>query len=131
MSKRILLSALALAAMPLVAQAHDDDHGAAPDRMVVVRDAETGKLRAPTAAELETMNAQASRQAPARAGSVLATTLQKTHASGARGVRLTDEFMSYSVITRAADGTLTKQCVEGAQNAQDVLKSNAATAAKE
>lgn len=117
MSKPILLCALALAVLPVAALAHGDNHDKAPagDRLVVVRDPETGMLRAPTAAELEAMAARASRQAEVRIGAAAAPQ-QKAHASGARGVRLTDDFMSYAVVTRAADGRLVKQCVDGAQN---------------
>lgn len=133
MSKPILLCTLALAVLPVAAVAHGDDHdkSSAGDRLVVVRDPETGKLRAPTAADLEALGARASRQAEVRIGAAAAP-LQKAHASGARGARLTDEFMSYSVVTRAADGRLVKQCVDGAQNVPAALNAaSSGTAAKE
>lgn len=118
MSKQLLLCALALAVLPAAALAHGDDHDKAPagDRLVVIRDAETGQLRVPTAAELEALGARTNRLAEVRIGATAAP-LQKAHANGARGARLTDEFMSYAVVTRAADGSLVKQCVEGAHNA--------------
>lgn len=133
MSKQILLCALAMAVLPVAAQAHGDDHDKAPagDRLVVVRDPETGKLRAPTAAELEALGARQARQDAARIGP-LAAPQQKAHASGARGARLTDEFMSYSVVTRAADGRLVKHCVDGAHNIPAALDAASSShAAKE
>lgn len=118
MSKQLLLCTLALAVLPAAALAHGDDHDkpSGGDRIVVVRDAETGQLRVATAAELEALGARSLRLNEVRIGAAAAP-LQKAHASGARGARLTDEFMSYAVVTRAADGSLVKQCVEGAQNA--------------
>jgi hypothetical protein len=41
-----------------------------------------------------------------------APTLQKYHPNGARGTRLTDEFMSSSVAVRNADGGVNMQCLE-------------------
>jgi hypothetical protein len=39
-------------------------------------------------------------------------TQQKYHSTGAQGLRLNDEFMSSSVVTRTADGKLEMQCLE-------------------
>ena len=128
MIKPLLLPALALAFLPLMASAHDDAPTSTTNRQVVVRDAETGRLRAPTAAELEALDAKASRMAAARANAGQAPVQQKAHAAGARGARLTDEFMSYAVVTRAADGSLVKQCIEGSDKLPDTLKTGAATA---
>jgi len=101
------LALMGLASLPAAAQQ------AAPapsnDNLTVVRDAETGKLRAPTAAEAETLRqsgkVNAMRKAPQ-------ATLQKFNANGAAGVRLTDEMISASVVVRKPDGSLESQCFD-------------------
>jgi hypothetical protein len=113
------LALLGAAALP--AQAADLQSGQAAiapaDAIAVVRDAETGKLRAPTEQEMETLRqagqARKSRVAPA-------ATLQKFHASGAAGVRLTDEFTSTAVVVRNAKGGLDMQCLEPGHSAMGV-----------
>lgn len=112
----IALGALVGAAViPLAAAALEapaaSDQEAAPtiaDSQVLARDPATGQLRAATAEEV-----QALRQARAtqlRGGA--ATSARHTHWSGARGARLTDEFMNYSVVVRTADGKLVELCVQ-------------------
>ena len=94
------LLALAALAQPAVAQ----------NAMTVVRDAETGELRAPTPAEASALQStvRARSAAPqARPQSVL-------RADGTRALDLGERGMVYSVATRAADGKLTKKCVKGA-----------------
>lgn len=73
------------------------------DAQTVARDATTGRLRAATPEE-----AQALAAAKARTMARVASprTLPKTHATGARGARLTDEFLTSSVAVRQPDGTL-------------------------
>ncbi|MEF9995408.1 MAG: hypothetical protein RR784_02340 [Burkholderiaceae bacterium] len=92
--------------------------------MTVVRDAETGQLRAPTAAELQTLN-----QGAARARSLSrmapATPLQKFHSGGARGARLTDEFLSAALAVRQADGGLDRQCFDSHDHASDAARAPA------
>ena len=100
--------AAALLGLPLASLAQDAPTSV--NTMTVVRDAETGKLRAPTAAEISALQLRAARSTSARAGTPAATQ-QKFHASGARGVRLTDEFMSQSVAVRRADGSIDASCV--------------------
>lgn len=88
------------------------------DAMTVVRDPHSGKLRAPNAAELQALrNGNANGQSIAPR-SEPAPLLQKYHASGARGVRLNDEFMSSSMVTRTADGKLEMQCLEPGHSGQ-------------
>src|SRR3954469_11390806 len=103
---------LSVAALPLQAAAQQTNEPAAVESasaLTVVRDADTGKLRAPTAQELQELQsaakAKAMRVAPA-------PTLQKYHPNGARGTRLTDEFMSSSVAVRNANGGVDMQCLE-------------------
>lgn len=102
----ITLALLGLAGQSAIAQE------AAPssnESLTVVRDAETGKLRNATAAEQAALAAQgvnrAARVAPK-------ATLPKVHASGARGARLTDEFISSSVAVRKPDGSIEMQCFD-------------------
>jgi hypothetical protein len=87
--------ALCAAALPAVAQ-----------EQTVTRDADSGKLRAATSEELQTLAAKKAKNAMRVAAP---TTLSKTHSSGARGARLTDEFLTSSVAVRQADGTVVVQ----------------------
>lgn len=118
----VLLSA---AVMPLHAAAHDGhDHAIAvesTDQMTVVRDAETGKLRAPTADERSVMQEKAVKRRDVRIAAP--RTLQKFHHSGAVGVRVTDEFMSTSVAVRKPDGSVAQQCFDSKEEADAALKS--------
>jgi len=113
-------------AAALPAQAGTAD-AAAPatdsNAQVVVRDAETGKLRAATAEEARTLTSKSDglRRAPI-------APLAKTHASGARGMRLNDAAMSYSVIVRQPDGRLVEQCFDSQEAADAAVK--AASVAK-
>lgn len=79
------------------------------DALRVVIDKETGKLRAPTAAEIKAANKAAAAQS---AGKVAQAPLLSRKANGAQRVRLTDEFHSHSVAVVRADGTLDTQCYE-------------------
>ena len=74
------------------------------ESQTVVRDAETGKLRGATPAEAVALKAQSVK---AMARIAPKATLQKSHSSGARGARLTDEFLTSSVAVRNADGSIT------------------------
>jgi hypothetical protein len=91
---------LALCAFALPASAQDSQ--------VVTRDAETGKLRPATAAEQAGLQAIKARQLRES----VKPTQQKFHATGATGVRLTDEFLSSSTAVRKADGTIEMVCTE-------------------
>lgn len=102
-------AALVLAASALPALA--DAEGASSQ--IIVRDAATGRLRAPTADEARALQGTRA-NAPATS---LGRTLQRSHASGAKGVRLNDSFMSYSVLVRQADGTLAEQCFASQEEA--------------
>lgn len=83
----------------------------AAESLTVVKDPETGKLRAPTAAEAAALQAQAAsvkammRVAPQKP-------LAKISRSGLRGFRVTDEMMSQSVAVRKADGSIERQCFD-------------------
>lgn len=122
MSKQKIITAGTLAALCLMAvfsmharaAGQDDGNG-----MVVVRDAQTGKMRAPTPDELKALRSKTP------AGAALTATPRAsslgTRQDGARGVRLGDKTMVYEVVTRGADGKLTSQCVEGADSAQNAI----------
>jgi len=113
MSAKIKLCLLSLALVGASAFAQED-------AMTVVRDAETGKLRTPTAAEaaqLQNANkSQRMRQAAAQ------PVMAKMHKSGAQGARLTPEFLSSSVAVRTEDGKLAKLCFDRHEAAESVVQ---------
>lgn len=129
MMNRILLAAAAAACLPFAAQAHDEAaHAAETNKLVVVRDSDTGALRAATADEMAALSAKpevakGARTAASAAtrGAVVQQPLLKAHRSGAQGARITDEMASYSVAVRRADGTIDTQCVEGKTEAETAL----------
>jgi hypothetical protein len=88
--------------------------------MVVVRDPQTGKMRAPTPEELRALRAKA----PPSAAALSGTPQQNqalTRRDGARGVRLGEKNLVYEVVTRGPDGKLSSQCVKGDAAAEDAL----------
>ncbi|MBB3195580.1 post-PEP-CTERM-1 domain-containing protein [Roseateles terrae] len=87
------------------------------DTLVVVRDAETGKLRAATNEERDALQSLRANKRMLTLRAVAATPQLKRHATGATGVRLTDDMQSYSVMVRRADGTLEEQCFPSKQEA--------------
>lgn len=109
---RPALVVLALAsAVPMAAQA-------AP-QSVVVRDAETGQLRAPTAEEAKALNA--SRGKAARS-SLAAAPEPRTLANGAVAMDLDESTMVFSVARRNADGTISRFDVQGKDAAEKAAK---------
>ena len=84
--------------------------------MVVVRDAQTGQLRAPTAAEMRALAPPASASMRAQSQPALVT-----HPDGTRQVHLGERGLVYSVVTRDADGKLHDQCVQGAAAADKAV----------
>lgn len=127
------LALAALTTLPMQAVAHGDhdaDAAAATSAaasagvdvsasLTVVRDAETGLLRAPTAAELSVMQLRAAKSQSPRVAP--AVPMQKYHSSGARGARMTDDFMSFAVAVRKADGSVGTQCFETREAAEAAL----------
>ncbi len=115
MSPNKLFAALPLAAIC----AFMPRHGAAQEQqqgMVVVRDAQTGQLRAPTPAEARALAPKATSAMTAQGKPSMVT-----HASGARQVHLGERGLVYSVVTRDADGKLAEQCVHGADAADQAV----------
>lgn len=88
------------------------------DAMTVVRDAETGKLRGATGEEATALKAAGTARAMRVAPKA---TQQKVHASGARGARLTDEFMSQNVAVRQPDGSMVEQCFDSHDAANNAV----------
>jgi hypothetical protein len=129
------LALIGFAAMPLQALAEDRQAPAKPaaiessDDITVVRDAETGKLRAATPEEHNALQQlKASRLRNARVAP--AVPLQKWHASGARGVRLTDEFISSAVAVRKPDGSVGQECFDSHEAAEAAVHTAGHTATK-
>jgi hypothetical protein len=107
---------VAAAVIPLAATAADpqaaidqDVGPAIADSQIVARDPATGQIRPATAEEAQQL--RRARAERLRAGGPI-TSATHTHWSGARGARLTDEFMNYSVVVRTADGKLVELCVQ-------------------
>lgn len=123
--KRFLLLAVGLAtSLPSLACTTCDEQTkavapaatAAPggDALTVGRDAATGQLRPATAAELGELTrqqGQSSRSARTTTAAVPTTPLLRRAPNGAVNVRLTPEFLSYSVAVRLPDGSLASSCV--------------------
>ena len=122
----VLPCAAFCAGLPLAAAAQEQSQtpssevqhpGAAQSGMIVVRDAQTGQLRAPTAAE-----ARALAPAPAMSAAMRATPpALVAHPGGSKQVKLGERGLVYSVVTRGADGKLHDQCVQGAAAAEKAV----------
>ncbi len=115
MSKKtlqVLGGLVAACALSVPAWAGDAAPTVSADAQVVTRDAATGKLRAATPEEMSALGV--GREAATLRSSLggRAGLAVKLHRSGATGVRATDEMASYSVVTKQADGSLAKACVE-------------------
>ncbi|MGM9515590.1 post-PEP-CTERM-1 domain-containing protein [Roseateles sp. DB2] len=101
------------------------------DGMIAVRDPVTGQLRAPTADELAALQAksQTAKSTRARALSATAAPAARVNAFGAVGFRPGPENVSYSVVTRNADGSLSSTCVQGQDQAEAIVKGQVAKSA--
>jgi len=95
--------------------AHAAGQAAGPQGMVVVRDPQTGQLRAPTADEARALTGSAA-QRKAPAGHV-----ETVGPGGSRKVQLGRSALVYSVATRGPDGKLEEQCVSGEHAAHAAL----------
>ena|ERR1700712_871997 len=91
--------------------------------MRIVRDPVTGQLRAPTAEEYQAMQAEEAKASAARkaVAPAAAAPVPVRRADGSVKLMLDESNMSYSVVTRNADGSLTEQCVTGVAEAQKAL----------
>ena len=114
MSKEKLLTIGTLAALCVLAAFSMHAKAAGQEGMVVVRDPQTGQLRAPTADELKELRARTPTSAPATAGlAAPRAPATITRGDGSRGMRLGEKGMVYDVVTRGPDGKLTRECVQG------------------
>ena len=121
MTLSMLAALCVLASLSMHAKAQGKESKPGQEGMVVVRDPQTGKMRAPTAQELQALRARAPRSAAAVAGAPQQPkALAGNH--GARGVRLGEKTLVYDVVTRGADGKLSEQCVQGEAAAQDAMQ---------
>jgi hypothetical protein len=105
-SLQLVLGAVGLcAAAILPAAAQDMQAVQDTNSMTVTRDAETGKLRAATADEQTSMAAAKARMQVRMAKPL---PLPKVHSSGARGVRVTDDFIAGAslIAVRTPDGKI-------------------------
>ena len=102
-------------------------HAADGVGMRIVRDPVTGQLRAPTADEAKAMDeaeakARADRAAANPAGTADSRAPVEVRTSNGVRYRVNDSFLSYSVITRRADGSLAMQCVTGKEAAEKLVR---------
>jgi hypothetical protein len=88
--------------------------------MIAVKDPQTGQLRPPTPAEARALATAAAALAPAAAP----VTVRRPDGTFQR--HLGDAGMTYSVLSRTADGKLAIDCVTGAKAADDALKQEGA-----
>ena len=131
MSKQKMLTLTMLAALCVLASL--SMHAKAQEAregMVVVRDPQTGKMRAPTPEELRELRAKAPPSAAAMAGAAQQNKALSRR-DGARGVRLGEKTMVYDVVTRGEDGKLSSRCVHGEAAADAALQHPAAAPNKE
>ncbi len=123
----LMLSASAFAVETVVLV--DPPATAIPAGLKVVRDSVTGQLRAPTSAEAQAMANQdmAAMKASAKTavGMVTGTIApeQTVTSNGAVMLELTEDTMVYSVVQRAADGSMSMQCVTGSDAAKKLINS--------
>ena len=116
--------ALCALSFPAAAQQAQQEAVSSSDAVVVTRDTD-GRLRPATAAEQASLQAGKVRLMRAATPSAL----PKTHASGARGARLTDEFLTSSVAVRGADGKIQMECHDPHGGTEHAAHVHAATAA--
>jgi hypothetical protein len=120
MTLSMLAALCVLATMSMHARAQTKESSTGQEGMVVVRDAQTGKMRAPTPQELRELRARAPRSAAAVSGTPQQPkALSGRH--GAHGVRLGEKTLVYDVVTRGEDGKLSSQCVQGEDAARHAL----------
>lgn len=119
---RILVSTVALLALAASAQAQ-----------TVVRDAQTGQLRAPTAAEAKLLQDMRARQGfNANRGLVTGALNPQPvrQADGGELLEATEGELNFSVVVRLPDGRLARQCVGSAEIAEKVVRGEMPSFAK-
>ena len=127
MSKSLTLwlaasAALGAVAMSAGAQEPAKTTGAQSPGMVVVRDAATGQLRAPTADEAKTLQRKSQQSTTGRKRALAATEpTEEPLATGGYKLVVDESFDSYSVATRRPDGSIALDCVTGADTAKKIV----------
>lgn len=116
--KPMLIVPLVLLCAPACA-AQDIAQGAEKG-MVVVRDTQSGQLRAPTAAELRGLQQQQA-QHMQRSSARLAAPSIVVGPGGRRSVRLGENHLVYSVVTRDSAGKLVEHCLDNTHAAEQVI----------
>ncbi|XHS79089.1 post-PEP-CTERM-1 domain-containing protein [Burkholderiaceae bacterium UC74_6] len=123
-----LAIAASISVLPLTAAAQQDSlavsEASTNSAQIVVRDADSGKLRAATADEAAALGKLRTARSGLRA--IAAAPQVKFHGSGATGVRVAEDMMSYSVVTRGADGKLVEQCFASKDEAEAAIKNGVA-----
>lgn len=124
MANAKLLMALPLAALAAAATFHAPAR--AQEGMVVVRDPQTGQLRAPTAAERKALTGGPAAALHAQKAPVSQLSSQVVrNPDGSRKLRLGARGQVFEVVTRAPDGTLAQQCVQGEEAASRAVEQSA------
>jgi hypothetical protein len=121
MSKQKMMTLSMLAAVVVLASLTMHAKAQGQEGMVVVKDPQTGKMRAPTPEELRALRAKAPKPAASLAGAPAAPQ-SLSRRDGARGVRLGEKTLVYDVVTRGEDGKLSEQCVQGEAAASNALQ---------
>jgi hypothetical protein len=123
-SSMALAALLAASALGLPAAAAEPQEG-----MVVVRDASTGKLRPPTAAEMRILQAKQAALGLVKPGAV--ESVVTIRPNGTVHKHLGENAMVYSVVRRDSHGKLAMQCLKGQDAANAALKQPAPTTEQE
>jgi len=119
------LLGLAFGALALCQAAAASPQTAAQQGLTVVRDAETGELRAPTAAETQALQPQAAASTARQQQPTMVT-----GADGRQSVYLGNSQHVYAIVKRGVDGKLDHQCAVGADAAHAHLNHDAPAAAQ-
>jgi hypothetical protein len=109
---------------------------AGQDGQTVFKDPQTGKLRNPTATEAKQLNdlRKAQRDAAVaerKASGAPQANVASLQSNGVVQAFVDEESISYSVMTKDADGKLVLQCVTGATAAKETLSNPVTTHSKE
>jgi hypothetical protein len=116
----MLAAMVLLASVTMHAKAQSKGAEQGQEGMVVVKDPQTGKMRAPTPEELRALRAKA--PPPASLTGAPRQPKSLTRRDGARGVRLGEKTLVYDVVTRGEDGKLSSHCVQGEAAATEALQ---------
>ena len=114
-----IASAQSAAAPPKASPAPKTDTASKPAAkpqapgMVAFKDPVTGQIRQPDASEIGDLFPTG----PAPSNLQVGTPEVRQMSNGGKAIRLDDSFMTSLVVTKTADGKLSMECVEGAQNA--------------